>query len=161
MPSFPLLPFAIPPYGPKDSEEFLHMPSSTWPSAAPASGWRTQSEMPSAPWWMRAPATAKIWEWHEWDKRNVLSCAGKDTGSYYHVKTKKEYFPNFFSVCPISVPDSQDIFLLFCTTCEVDVSSRAMPHGWLWPCSPLHFFAFPGLSLAFTQEISLEHQEPS
>lgn len=99
----------------------------------------------------------------KWMKQdNMLSCAGRDTVSYYYAQTKKEYFPIIFSVCHLFLPDSQGIFLVFCNTYEVGVSNHTLTQGLLWPCPPLpftSFFAFPGLSLAFTQEISLKHQE--
>lgn len=90
---------------PEGSKELVQTPSLPWPSAPGNSSCSRMDE---------APATAKVREQNDRDKRNVLSRTGTDTGSSYHAQTKEEYFPDFSSVCHVSPLVSQGIFLLFC-----------------------------------------------
>lgn len=65
-------------------------------------------------------------------------------------RQRRNIFQVIFSVCHLSLPDSQGIFLLFCTIYQFGVSSHTLPHGLLWSCPPLPFTPFFCLSWAIS-----------
>lgn len=123
-------------------------------------------EMPSAFPWPRAPATVNIWEQNEWDKECAeLHWKRHQQLLLWHQENKAVI--SKILLCVVFLSQTANTFSYSSappTSLMSPVSLYHMTYSGYILLSSLHagcffFLVWTGLSLAFTQEISLKHQE--
>lgn len=116
--------------------------SLTCPSAHPARGWHPNLRCLLLPnGWGFQPQQRSRSEMN--GTRGMCWAVLKETlAAITTQRQRRNIFQVIFSVCHLSLPDSQGIFLFFCTIYEFGVSSHTLPHGLLWSSLPLPFIPF-------------------